>query len=219
MAEKLLLDRESNYPPVVQRYISKYRELKGLNARRNTVSSNKWFSDRITKDSWVKANKVHKELLAYASDKTSRSPIGRLYLFNYDPRWKHILPVYDTWPLVFMFNMVVGDGKTFGEKGVVYYFGLNVHYLPPKFRLMLFAELQKYKNDSSLREKSRLKLSWQIIKGFANLRLAKHAVKCYRLDHIRTEMAEIHPDTWEVIIPLQIAEWKKGGKAKAWELN
>ncbi|AWY10183.1 DNA end protector [Vibrio phage VAP7] len=219
--EQLLLQREQNYPPIVKRYISKYRETKGLNARRNTRESNKWFMSRITKDTHLRAEVVHRQILKESrrTKPSDKGLIGRMFLYNYDPRWKNILPVYDGWPLVFFFNMKLGDGVSFGEKGVMYLFGLNVHYLPPRFRLMLFAELQRLKNDSTLREKTRLRLTWDIIKQFASLKYAEHAVKVYRSDHIRTELAEVHPDQWEVVIPMQIAEWHKGGKHEAWKLK
>lgn len=219
--EKILLGREQDYPELVQRYISKYRSLFGVNAKRNTKKSNKWFSDRIVKDTHMKATKVHRELLKEGNRRQpgNKGLIGRMYLFNYDPKWKTILPVYDKWPLVFFFNMKVGDGVSYGEKGVTYMWGLNLHYLPPRFRLMIFAELVKHKNDSTLREKTRLKLSWQVIKQFASLRLAEHAVKVYRADHIQSQLAEVDPSYWEVVIPLQIAEWRKGGKSAAWKLK
>lgn len=219
--EQLLLKREQDYPPIVRGYIDKYRQTKGINAKRNTQKSNKWFSDRITKDTNVRAEVVHRQLVKESkrTKPNDKGLIGRMFLYNYDPKWKAILPVYDKWPLVFFFNMKVGDGVNFGEKGVLYLWGLNLHYLPPRFRLMLFAELQRYKNDSTLREKTRLKLSWDIIKQFSSLRFAEHAVKVYRADHMRSELAEVHPDQWEIVIPMQIADWRKGGKGEAWKLR
>lgn len=223
MARKIdpenLAPRERSYPELIQRYIAKYRETKGPNAKRNTKNSNKWFFDRITKDTNLKAERVHRELVKEGTrNPEDKYLIGRLYLFNYDPKHKQTLPVYDEWPMTFFFNSFKGDGVKFGERGVHYLLGLNMHYLPPKLRLRLFTDLVKLKNDSTLRKKTRLKLQWKVINGLATSRYAEHAVKMYRVDHIRSRLAQINPDQWEICIPMQLARWKKGGKGTAWKL-
>ncbi|CAL9982391.1 DNA end protector [Vibrio phage K469] len=216
----MLTAQDMKSPQIVQRYIAKYRELKGPRAKRNTAQAHKWFMGRISKDTNLKTERVYKELKENKTRKAmDKGLIGRLFLFNYDPKTKDTLPVYDTWPLVFFFNAHVGSGNGNGEKGVLYLHGINMHYLSPKLRLILFTELIKLKNDSALREKTRLKLSWQIIKKLAGARLAEHAVKTYRADHIRSELAEVYPQDWIIVISMQISRFVKGGKAMAWRLK
>lgn len=218
--EELLTGPELSLPEIVRRYIVKYRETKGPNARRNTAESNKWFFNRITKDTNLRAESVHRQL----SEQRTRTPddrylIGRLYLFQYDAKTKDQLPVWDEWPMVFFFNSFVGDGVKFGEKGIRYLLGINVHYLQPKHRLLLFIELQKLKNDTALREKTRLKMTWKVLKALSTSRYTEHAVKMYRADHMKSRLAEINPRAWEICLPMAIAQWRKGTKSQAWKLK
>ncbi len=216
--EDLIMDNEQNAPMIIKRYIAMFRRSKGSQARRNSAKSRDWFRMRVSKDLNHKTPQIHKQFLEEKRRQVSNSKylIGRMFLYGYDAKHKDKLPVWDAWPMVFFFDSFVGDGMTYGEKGVLYMRGINIHYLPPALRLKLFAELIKTKNDSSLREKSKLKLSWRIIKAMAG-GIGSHAVKTYRADHIMTQLAEINPRYWEIAIFLQLAQWQKGGKKDAWK--
>jgi len=214
----LILDTEKSAPEIVRRYIKKYRELYGPNAKRNIARSNQWFMRRISKDVRLSRQSVFEQ---FRQDSRKRKPsdrgiIGRMMLFKYDALHKDTLPVWDSYPLVFFFNSFTGNG-TYGENGVRYVLGLNVHYLPSSLRLKLFVELIKFNTDTALREKSRLKLEWQFLKAFSASNLAKHCVKMYRADHIKSELMEISPRFWEVVLFLNIQKWEKGSNALAWK--
>ena len=58
--------------------------------------------------------------------------IGRLYLFQYNAKWKDILPYWDVWPLIFPFD--------FAANG---FYGINLHYLNPTHRLNLMRALMR----------------------------------------------------------------------------
>lgn len=219
LKEDLIHAKEQDSPLSIKRYIEKWRLHKGSQARRNTKESNNWFRTRVSKDLNLKAENIHSQLSRLKSrNPNDRMLIGRLYLFQYDAKHKDQLPVWDSWPMVFFFDAFVGDGRKYGEKGILYLRGLNIHYLAPKMRLLLFTELVKLKNDTTLRDKTRLKLSWQAIKGVGNSHLAEHAVKTYRADHLQSQLAEVRPQDWEVAIFMQIAQWNKGSKQDAWKL-
>lgn len=213
----LILDTESNAPEVIRRYIRKYRELFGPNAKRNIKRSNEWFMRRISKDNRISTNKVFGQFKQAFKTRTAtdKGLIGRLFLYKYDPKHKDTLPVWDANPLVFFFNTFVGDG-VYGEQGVQYLLGLNVHYLNPRDRLTLFTNLIKFNNDTALREKSKLKLSWKLLKTFAAQPMAQHAVKMYRADHLRSTPIEINPRYWEIVMFMQIAQWGAGSNKSAW---
>ncbi|QJT71302.1 DNA end protector protein [Vibrio phage vB_VcorM_GR28A] len=216
--EDLLTPDEKNWPMVIKRYVSMFRKNRGVQAKINTASARDWFRQRVSKDLNHNTEAVHKQFTQWKTrGKTDQGLIGRLFLFAYDAKHKDQLPVWDAWPLVFFFNATVGDGVNWGEEGVVYLHGVNMHYLPPALRLKLFADLIRFKNDSALRDKTRLKLSWQVIKAMESNQLAKHAVKTYRADHIRSQLAEIPPKAWVVVIFMQLARWVKGSKQDAWK--
>ncbi|QZI90530.1 hypothetical protein MYOV003v1_p0206 [Vibrio phage 207E48.1] len=216
----LLTAADMKSPNIIQRYVAKYRELKGPNAKRNTAQAHKWFMSRVSKDTNLKANRVHKELKENkVRNVMDKGLIGRMFLFQYDAKMKDELPVWDSNPLVFFFNAHVGNGINNGEKGVVYLHGINMHYLPPKLRLMLFTQLIKLRNDSALREKTRLKMSWQLLKKLGASHLAEHCVKTYRADHIRSQLAEVMPQDWIIVLSMQLATWHNGTKRTAWQLK
>lgn len=218
--QDMLTAQDMKSPQIIQRYIAKYRELKGPNAKRNTAQAHKWFMQRISKDTNLKAENVYKQMKGGKTrNPMDKGLIGRLFLFNYDAKMKDELPVWDSWPMTFFFSAHVGNGVNNGEKGVVYLHGINVHYLPPKLRLLLFTNLIKLKNDSTLREKTRLKLSWNAIKQIAGSRVAEHCVKTYRADHIRSELSEIMPQDWIIAISMQLARWNNGTKRTAWRMK
>ncbi|QGZ16025.1 hypothetical protein Kuja_0340 [Vibrio phage vB_VchM_Kuja] len=215
---ELLNKREYDYPELIKRYIAKYRDIKGPNAKRNNKDSNAWFMRRVSKDFNLKSETVHRELATFMSRvETDKGIIGRLFLFRYNAKHKETLPVWDEWPLTFFFSAFRGDGVKFGEKGVLYLRGINLHYLPPKYRLRLFMSLVKLKNDSTLRRKTRLRMTWEILKSLDQGPLAEHCVKTYRADHVMSRLAEVHPDTWEIVIGMNVARWHNGGKGVAWK--
>lgn len=214
----LIMNNEKNAPEVVKRYIRKYREMFGPGAKRNIIRSNRWFMRRVSRDVRLSRAIVFQQFKEGFRKRVEKDPgiIGRLILFKYDAKLKDELPVWDSFPLVFFFNTFIGDGK-YGEKGVQYIMGLNLHYLPPALRLVLFTNLIKFNTDTALREKAKLKLSWKVLKAFSANKLAKHAVKMYRADHIRSELIEINPRYWEIVIFLQIQKWEKGSNNLAWK--
>ncbi len=214
----LLLTNESKAPEMVRRFITKYRETYGPKAKRNIRRSNEWFMQRISKDNRISKDKAFKQFGESFKSRTpkDRGLIGRMFLYKYDPKHKETLPVWDGNPLVFFFNTFIGDGN-YGEKGVQYLLGINVHYLRPRDRLFLFSNIVKFNNDTALREKSRLKLTWNVLKSFAAAQEAQHAVKMYRADHIRTQLIEINPRYWEVVMFLQIQNFVKGSNKLAWK--
>ena len=59
---------------------------------------------------------------------------GRLFLFDYDPLYATKMDYYDKFPLVYVFKYMP-DG----------FYGINLHYLPYKRRLLFIQELKKGK--------------------------------------------------------------------------
>ena len=59
--------------------------------------------------------------------------IGQMYMFQYDPKYKDVLPYYDRFPLVIPFEQTRRVGIAQGDG----FYGLNLHYLP--LRLPPFA--------------------------------------------------------------------------------
>lgn len=216
--DPLLFPAEMDAPELVKRYIRKYRQHFGAEAKRNIRRSHVWFMERVSKD----ANLTPQHMLkAFAENKRPvqgvRYMVGRMFYFKYDALTKDELPYWDMYPLVFFFNFAKGDGINFGERGVTYLWGLNLHYLPPKLRLLVFEDLIKLRNERAYRSKTRLRLTWDALKRFANHPLYEHCVKLYRADRFRSQLYEIEPQYWEVVLFMRTARFQKQSQASVWK--
>ena len=131
---------------------------------------------------------------------------GNLYMFFYDPKTKDTLPYYDAFQLVYPIQ------KT--ENG---FMGLNMHYLSYRFRVVLLDNLLKFKNTKGLDETTKLRYSWQMIKGISKHKLAEHCVKSYLTDHLVTQMKMISPTDWTTAMMLPVESFKKASASEVWK--
>jgi hypothetical protein len=112
---------------------------------------------------------------------------GFTYLFEYDPKGKDTLPYYDRLPLVIPF------GKD--ETGFI---GLNMHYVHPKYRLLLLARLNHFKVKTNNNEQ-RLLMSWEFIKNASKYPEVAPCVKRYLFSHVRSKFLKVPDDDWMVM--------------------
>ena len=130
--------------------------------------------------------------------------IGRLYLFQYDAKWKDILPYWDVWPLIFPFDYAT-DG----------FYGINLHYLPPNDRISLMLRLIKSAGAArKMDENYRLKLSYQIITGF---KPARPCIKRYLFNHVQgAGFYGIGGNDWSYAASLPLQKFKGAGTGTVW---
>lgn len=182
--------------------------------RRNTARSLEWFSKALPRN----YNNVRTARMLRDRDLWADKIVpGRMYLFNYDARHKATLPVWDRWPLIFPWDVWQGGDGKYGESGVTYFIGINLHFLPPRLRLIAMKTLLTTRNEKRYRRSTRLKISWQVLKGLSNSKFFEHSVKIYRMDHVRSKFIHIPPQSWELVTFLPLARFE-GDKAKAWKI-
>lgn len=120
--------------------------------------------------------------------------IGKMYFFYYDPKHKLTLPIYDRCPLVFPIEPY-DDG----------FLGLNVHYLGLGDRRALLAELMKFATSSQLTEKTRLRLTYNLLSATKRLkRISEPCIKRYLASHCRSKFVEITADEWDKVVALPV---------------
>ena len=110
-----------------------------------------WFKSIVSKTrrAAFPASTARDEIMQERNVGIDNTPkIGRLYLFQYDAKWKDILPYWDVWPLIFPFD--------YADNG---FYGINLHYLPPNARAALMIKLIKAQGGSGkMDEDFKLKL-------------------------------------------------------------
>lgn len=148
---------------------------------------------------WLRANvdKINKvkpkDMIADAGpfkriQKISDTSIGKMYMFNYDPKLKDKLPYYDTYPLVFPIEYY-GDS----------FLGINLHYLPPMMRTKLMDALQSTLNNNKYNKTTKLVISYNILSGASRYKYFKPCVKKYLFSHVRSPFLYIAPDEWNIV--------------------
>lgn len=172
-----------------------------------TKRSQQWFIDMMNSG---ELNVQPSQILRDQMVKVKQKPLlGRMYMFKYDPKLKRQLPYYDRFPLI-----VIAD---FPETGDGFY-GLNFHYLNPIQRINFFQTL--YDSFSStgedLKENTRLKLSYNLLKSMTKLKAFKPTFKRYLPKHIKSSAVEIPSPFWEVSIFLPTYKFIKSNASRVW---
>ena len=116
--------------------------------------SRAWFSQQVLLLS--KQRISPNRIMADGSESTLTPNIipGNLYMYFYDPKLKQKLPYYDRFPMVLPFRKV--------EDGFI---GLNLHYLPYQFRVVLMRNLTSLANNQKMDKTTRIKMSWQVLEN------------------------------------------------------
>jgi hypothetical protein len=105
---------------------------------------------------------------------------GKLYLFRYDPKWKHILPIYDKLPLSLVVSMKPGG-----------FLGINIHYLDPDSRIEFFNMLR-----SMMQVQNGVIKQISVDSSILDIPLIKPCIKRYLYSHIMSRMIPIEDDEW-----------------------
>lgn len=127
--------------------------------------------------------------------------LGNMYLFAYDPKYKDTLPYYDRFPLVIPFEGTRTVGKSGAGGG---FYGLNLHYIPPRLRARLLDALYEYTNSDTLDEKTKFRISYNILNRVSKLKYFRPCVKQYLFSHLRSKFFHIDPKEWNMAIMLPL---------------
>lgn len=131
--------------------------------------------------------------------------IGSLYYYQYDAKTKEKLKYWDSVPLVFIIEQY-DDG----------FLGINLHYLPPKFRMILMDRLYDLSTNEKLNKRTKLKISYSILKGASRFQLFQPCLKRYLSSHVRSSFIKVDPQMWNSAIFLPIAKWNKATSAEVY---
>jgi hypothetical protein len=173
----------------------------------------RWFSDKV-KELYGDTTLATKEILTETKNNKyvqKRIPggdtaFGKMYTFVYNPMHKDKLPYYDLFPLIILIGRY-NDG----------FLGLNLHYLAPKYRQILFDKLYPLITNNSYDHTTRFKLKYEMVRDWKKLRYAKPCIKRYKMKKIRSRVLQLSASDWNTAIYLPYERFKKKNKKGVWQ--
>lgn len=135
----------------------------------------------------------------------SQIHVGSMVLYAYDPKTKETLEYYDQFPLIFIIDV---------EKDRFH--GINLHYLSPNLRAILFDKLLTIANNSRGDSTTKLRITYNILKAASKFKLFKPCFKEYLFSHVKSKIIKIAPPDWQYAVFLPIQQFKKASASKVW---
>ena len=121
------------------------------------------------------------------------SMIGRMYFYFYDPKTKDTMPYYDRFPLVIPIERY-NDG----------FLGLNLHYIHPKYRMILLDKLSDTMSNDTYDDKTKLKINYRYLAAASRIFEANPCIKRYLFTQIESRFLEITADEWDIAAMLPV---------------
>ena len=166
-----------------------------------TQQSRDWFRTAAKKTKVTPESVIRSERTRFKN----RVTMGKMYLFNYDPKHKATLPYYDRYPLIFPVQPADGG-----------FYGINMHYLPHVLRARLMDALYSLSRDKRYDEKTRLKLSYSILNSAAKYKAFKPTFKRYLTNHVRSRFIEITSSEWDIALMMPLQKFAKASASEVW---
>jgi hypothetical protein len=178
-------------------------ERSGLKMEMLSRESVKWF---VTKMANLKnTSRIPNTIKREEFRNTTRFIKGGLFFFFYDPKTKNDLPYYDKFPLVLMLEKY-NDG----------FLGLNLHYLPIKYRVAFMNKLLAYGRFDEDGDPVRIRITYDILSATKRFKAFEPCIKRYLTSHIKSRILAVQPEEWETAVFLPVHQFKKAKADKVW---
>ena len=170
-----------------------------------TDQSREWFRQRARN-----IRRVNREQLMKSNEVTqgSKSVIGNMYMFFYDPKTKDTLPFYDRFPLAIISGPAPGG-----------FYGMNLHYLPPVLRAKFLGALMDLTNNTKFDDTTRFKARYEMINKIRTLRYYKPCFKHYLFAHVKSRLGRVSPAEWEIATFMPTADWAKASGKEVYKVS
>jgi hypothetical protein len=180
-----------------------------------TSQSINWFKERVRQLQF--SNEIPQEEVFAAlgsglqsttnvSRTVSRVRTGRMYLYEYMPLNRQTLPYYDQFPLIIALESSNTD-----------FLGLNLHYLPIRFRVYLYQKLGRLLNNRNYNVTTHWqRLSYEQLLPFTRYREAKPCIKRYKYRRVLSSIVTVFPVEWELALMLPLQRFKKAKEQTVW---
>jgi hypothetical protein len=189
-------------------YQSKLTELaqekSSLDQQILSKDSMRWLKEKI--DEIRNPSAIPKGISQEAFRNSKRFLLGRLYCFYYDPIGKADLPYYDRFPMVLALEKY-NDG----------FLGLNLHYLPYKYRLAFLGKLMKYAVLNDDNDVMKIRVTYDILQASKTFKEFRPCIKRYLTSQIRSKILTIQPNEWEIAAFLPIQQFRGAKATDVWK--
>lgn len=166
----------------------------------------KWYRQNVRKTTRsVSSSRLIREERDNLVNSWTNVAFGKLYLVNYDPKHKKTLPYYDSFPLIIPIERY--------KDGIL---GLNLHYLPPILRAQLLGALYDTLNNEKFDESTKMRVSYNILKGASKFEAFQPCIKRYLGKHFRSRFIRIPPVSWNTAVFLPVEDFQKKSKQQVW---
>ena len=128
--------------------------IKTSSATAKARAAGDWFREKVKQASASTQMRAVTPNQLLKRQEEGSAALGKMLFYKYDPKFAKKLPYWDMYPLVFPFEKAKGG-----------FYGLNLHYIPPRDRAVLMDELNDYETNNKYDETTRLKLSYDLLKG------------------------------------------------------
>lgn len=132
--------------------------------------------------------------------------MGGMYYFVYDAKGKDTLPYYDRFPLVLPLKRLP-DG----------FIGLNLHYLPLKYRVIFLRKLLNFAIYNDDDEIKRIRITYPILDASSKLKEFRPCIKQYLYSHIKSRILAVEPKEWDVATYLPVHQFKNAQPKQVWQ--
>lgn len=172
-----------------------------------SLQSLDWWRKKL--QATVGGDRARTDLMAYGRQQKNirnEPTIGRMYSFWYDAKHKDTLPYWDQFPLIFMI----------GPKGSDGFLGINLHFLPPRARAILFNKLADLVNNDKMDKRTKLRLSYQVLSAASKFALFQPCLKHYLFSHLDSKLILIPSSDWEKVLFLPTQSFVGASNNTVW---
>ena len=178
-------------------------ERSGLKMEMLSRESVKWFMTKMA--NLKNTSRIPNTIKREEFRNTKRFIKGGLFFFYYDPKTKEDLPYYDKFPLVLMLERY-DDG----------FLGLNLHYLPIKYRVAFMNKLLDYGRFDEDGDPVRIRITYDILSATKRFKEFRPCIKRYLTSHVKSRILAVQPEEWETAVFLPVHQFKKAKADKVW---
>ena len=173
----------------------------GIQAR--TEDARDWFKVKVKQ-----LGKINRQQLLRdeALIRKSRTMMGHMYMYFYDPKHRETLPYYDAFPLTIMVERAPGG-----------FYGLNLHYLKPNTRAIFLDKLTDTLTNDKYDESTRFRARYNLLSSVRKFKEFQPCFKHYLSSQIDSKIVLVQPPEWEIAIFLPTEQFVKAKKTQVWQ--